>query len=191
MNVRDNFTPFDAELCVMVNSLTGTQCEPQDDGECFSIIVDYSKRPEPDFIAAVMAAIEGRAGERFDSFEDYPEKQYFKARIKFSKEQMPFCYGDERDKREPDLDAGETYCGQYSQLKALQVRRTNLEGLQRFVGGGEMHIPRCPGCPATFHFLNGSVFLDVKEGDYICAGKVAFFVIKEAEFELSYQPAEQ
>lgn len=188
--VNDRLTPYDAELCMMVESLTQKPCAPEPEKDFYRIQVDYSTRPEPDFVAALIAAIEGRAGERFLSVEDFPDDKFLLIRIKYSGEKLPFCYGDERNKIEPDLSVAETYCRGEEVLKAVQVRRTDLERLQKFVGGGELRIPRSPECKATFHFLNGSVFLDVDEYDYICAGKAAFFVIKKGEFEDSFQLSE-
>ena len=185
--INDRLTPFDAELCMMVESLTQKPCKPfSASTDCYAIVVNYSTRPEPDFIAALLAAIEGRAGERFQSVEDFPDDKQFEVRIRYSGEKLPFCYGDETSKVEPDFSVADIYCRGEEVLKAVQVRRTDLERLQKFVGGGELRIPRCPGCKATFHFLNGSVFLDVDEYDYICAGKVAFFVIKRGEFEAEF-----
>lgn len=190
--INDRLTPFDAELCMMVESLTQKPCKPiSASTDCYAIVVDYSIRPEPDFIAALLAAIEGRAGERFQSVEDFPDSKFLRIRIKYSEEKLPFCYGDETSKGEPDISVADTYCRGEEVLKAVQVRRTDLERLQKFVGGGELRIPRCPDCKATFHFLNGSVFLDVDEYDYIIAGKVAFFVIKWREFEAEFQLQEK
>ena len=157
-------TPFDMELCRMVESLTGKPCEPQWwNLKQYRIIVDYSIRPEPDFISAVIDAIAGRAGKRFVDVMDKPEENKCSVIIAFSVEPLPFCYGDERVKGEPDLAVGDVYCRALEQIKAVQVARTDLERLQKFVGGGEMRIPRCPGCRGTFHFINGSVFLDVEK----------------------------
>lgn len=182
-------TPFDAELCRMVESLTGKPCEPQWwNLTQYRIIVDYSIRPEPDFVSAVIDAIAGRAGQRFVDVKDKPEESKCGIIIAFSNEPMPFCYGDERNKMQPELSIGDDFCRSLEQIKAIQVARTDLERLQKFVGGGEMRIPRCPGCPGTFHFINGSVFLDVAEGDYICAGKNGqFFVVDEDTFLKQYE----
>lgn len=188
--INDRLTPFDAELCVMVESLTQKPCVPEPGKGLYSIQVDYSIRPEPDFVAALIAAIEGRAGERFLSVEDFPDNKFLRIRIKYSDAKLPFCYGSETTKVEPDLSVADTYCRGEEVLRAVQVRRTDLERLQKFVGGGELRIPRCPDCKASFHFLNGSVFLDVDEYDYICAGKVAFFVMKCREFESNFQLSE-
>lgn len=185
--INDRLTPFDAELCVMVESLTQKPCAPEPGKEFYSIQVDYSIRPEPDFISALIAAIEGRAGERFLSVEDYADSKFLRIRIKYSEEKLPFCYGDETSKGEPDLSVADTYCRGEEVLKAVQVRRTDLERLQKFVGGGELRIPRYPDSKATFHFLNGSVFLDVDEYDFICAGKVGFFVIDGREFKATFK----
>lgn len=186
--INDRLTPFDAELCVMVESLTQKPCKPfSASSDCYAIVVNYSARPEPDFIAALLAAIEGRAGERFQSVEDFPDDKQFEVRIRYSGEKLPFCYGDETSKGEPDLSVADTYCRGEEVLKAVQVRRTDLERLQKFVGGGELRIPRYPDSKATFHFLNGSVFLDVQEYDFICAGKAGFFVIDGREFKATFK----
>lgn len=54
MSWQDRLTPFDTELCIMVESLTGKPCEPKCGGKDeYFIVVDYSDHPQPDYIAAV------------------------------------------------------------------------------------------------------------------------------------------
>ena len=78
--------PFDAELCLMVESLTDQPCEPKNGGNHYYINFDYSKHNKPEYISAVCAAIEGRAWKRLISFKDDPDAQCMCVRIRFYKE---------------------------------------------------------------------------------------------------------
>ena len=92
-------TPFDAELCRMVESLTGKPCEPQWwNLTQYRIIVDYSIRPEPDFVSAVIDAIAGRAGQRFVDVKDKPEE--YKCGMFASVFRLPSYFKTEKAMRE-------------------------------------------------------------------------------------------
>lgn len=89
--VRNDFwkaklTPFDAKLVVMIESLTGKPCEPKNGGNHYFIVVDYSDHNDPDYIAAIWDAIEGRVGSRLISMKDQPEFERIIARIGFYRE---------------------------------------------------------------------------------------------------------
>lgn len=186
---KNKLTPFDMELCVMVESLTGKPCDPlcgaKDD---FFIVVDYSSRPDPDFVAAVMAAVEGRAGQRFKSISDKPEEKRFIAYIKFA-EQTPgtVCYGKEVERAEPAT--GKLYCRQLEEVLAMYVSRADVDALVRFVGNGHLEISE--NGDATFHFLNasGSVWAHAPEHSYIVYLRPGLYkIVPKEEFESEYEP---
>ena len=186
---KNKLTPFDMELCVMVESLTGKPCEPlcgaKDD---FFIVVDYSSRPDPDFVAAVMAAVEGRAGERFESISDKPEEKRFIAYIKFAASTPgAVCYGKEVEMAEPAT--GKLYCRQLEEVEAMMVDRADVDALVRFVGNG--HLELSENGDATFHFLNasGSVWAHAPEHSYIVYLRPGLYkIVPKEEFERDYEP---
>lgn len=80
---KKKLTAFDAELCRMVESLTGRPCEPKNGGGHYFIEIDYSLHNNPDYIAAIWDAVEGRTGDRMMKLEDKPERQCLVACILF------------------------------------------------------------------------------------------------------------
>lgn len=186
---KNKLTPFDMELCVMVESLTGKPCDPlcgaKDD---FFIVVDYSSRPDPDFVAAVMAAVEGRVGERFESISDKPEEKRFIAYIKFA-EHTPgrVCFGEEVEKAKPAI--GDVYCRQMEEVLAMYVSRADVDALVEFVGNGHLEISE--NGDATFHFLNasGSVWAHAPEHSYIVYLRPGLYkIVPKEEFESEFEP---
>ena len=74
---------FDAQLCKMVESLTEMECEPKNGGDHYFIEPSYKNHNDPEFIMALLDAIEGRAGERLMEIKDMPERQCLWVRIRF------------------------------------------------------------------------------------------------------------
>lgn len=91
MSWHSKLTPYDAELCRMVESLTGVETEPRLGGDDeYFIVVDYSAHPQPDWISAVLDAIQGRVGERFIEMNNDPENSFCIVHIRFDKERTLF-----------------------------------------------------------------------------------------------------
>lgn len=189
-NWKDKLNPFDAELCIMVESLTGQPCELKNGGNHYYFEFDYRKHNTPEYISAICGAIEGRAGKRLISFKDNPDAQRMCVRIRFHKEDYPrIIYQDGCFNENPD--AGKRYCKRMSEIRALQVERANAEALFEFVGNGEMEIERTVGVKVTFHFLNGSgsVYDHAPEHSYIVYVKPGLFdVVDKETFEREYEP---
>lgn len=188
---KNKLTPYDTELCIMVESLTGKPCEPLCGAKNdYFIVVDYSNRPESDFVAAVMAAIEGRVGERFESISDKPEEKRFIVYIKFSEQDYPkVCYGEEVEKAHPAI--GDVYCRQMEEVLAMYVDRGDVDALVRFVGNGHMEIEKRMNGNATFIFRNacGSVWNRAPEHSYIVYLRPGLYkVVPKDEFEREYEP---
>lgn len=80
---QKKLTAFDAQLCKMVESLTEMECEPKNGGDHYFIECDYRKHNDPDFIAALMDAVEGRAGDRLMEIYDDPDRTALFVRIRF------------------------------------------------------------------------------------------------------------
>lgn len=83
---KSKLTAFDAQLCRMVESLTGKPCEPKFGGDHYFIEIDYSKNPDPQYILAIWDAIEGRAGKRLKKISDDPDRQCLWVNILFYSE---------------------------------------------------------------------------------------------------------
>lgn len=185
---KEKLNPFDMELCMMVESLTGMPCEPKNGGDGYFIMANYSKHNEPDYINAVWNAIEGRAGKRLLEINDMPDQQCIYVRIAFSDSKYPSLFTKiVRTKCNPE--SGQKYCRQLQEIRALQVKRDNVEQLMEFVGNGELETPT--DGPAMFHFLNAgeSVYNHAPELSYIVYVKEALFeVVPKEQFESDYEP---
>ena len=179
-------TPWDMELCRMVESLTNKPCEPMDGGsEEFFIVVDYSEVKDIDVVAAIVASVEGRVGKRLVDKIDKPDERKIIIHINFSDEKLP-VYGG-RKVSDGNPVHGDKYCRKMEEIRALKVTRENLGKLIAFVGNGEMSMP--DGEPCMFTFLNaGTVFAHAPENSYVVydsPGRYAVISkdIFEGEFE--------
>lgn len=86
---KTKLNAFDAQLCKMVESLTGVECEPKNGGDHYFIECNYRDHNDPQFILALWDAIEGRAGERLMEIHDDPERTCLWVRIRFYNERCP------------------------------------------------------------------------------------------------------
>lgn len=193
---KNKLTPYDAELFMMVESLTGKPCRAfSGDSSRYFIVVDYFKRPEPEFVSAVMDAIIGRIGDRFINLEDKADEMKFVVTIGFSTKNYPGIIRCESYRNEMP-ERGNKYVlknGASGPIRALQVRREDAGRLMAFVGNGEMEVERnideqTKG-KAVFHFINaGSVYAHADEFDYIVyVAPGRFEVVKIGVFEETYE----
>lgn len=83
---KSKLTAFDAQLCKMVESLTGLECEPKNGGDHYFIECNYRDHNDPQYILAMWDAIEGRAGDRLMEIHDDPERTCLMVRIRFYSE---------------------------------------------------------------------------------------------------------
>lgn len=174
------FTPYDIELCVMIESLLGCNCELQGHKDGYTITADKSKyQSGTKYMEAVREAIIGRTGDRFVSMDE--SRDELVVRVRYAAEAYPvtiFC--DEM--RSPDPSVGEERMLQGNTYRVMKVSRENTDKLFRFVGNGEMEMRD----PAIFHFLNAdkSVFSHVPEGHYLVYYRDGLFgIVSESEFE--------
>lgn len=183
---KRSLTPFDAELAIMVESLTGKPCELKFGGDHYFFEADYEKRNDPQFILAMWDAIEGRTGERLLEIKDDADRHALFVRVKFSEQKYPGIIRMERDHSEQKT-FGKIYCRRLSEIRAVQVERNNPDVLFEFVGNGEMEIP--DDGPAVFHFRNaaGSVYAHAPEHSYIVyVGPERFEIVDQETFEKEY-----
>ena len=184
-------TPWDWELCLMVESLTGKPCEPKNGGDQYFFLADYENHAnEPEYLLALWDAIEGRAGKRLIGLDDYPERHAFIATVVFSNERYPALIHLDRDAKE-NPSAGTPYYSKaddVNEILAVQVTRENDAQLLSFVGNGEMLIPS--EGRICFQFLNagGSVYADAPEESYIVyRGPGRFEIVEKEKFEQEYE----
>lgn len=178
-------TPFDAELARMVSSLTGRECRPlvSDNGESYTIIVDYSYHKDPDYIGAIFRAIEGRVGDRLIGIRDESDLHRALADIKMSDNNLPELT-EMREVIPASIESGVTYCRKLAECKAVQVRRDNAKQLILFVGNGEMEAPEDGPVSFTFRNAFGGVYCTAQEGDYIQFVRDGLYaVISKDDFE--------
>lgn len=185
---QTKLTPYDAELALMVESLTEMPCELKNGGDHFFFEADYRKHNEPQWILAMWDAIEGRAGKRIIEIKDDPERMCLFVRVKFSEQEYPaILRTGKMERSKPAI--GKVYCRQLEEIIAVQVTPDGFEQLVAFVGNGEMETPK--DGPSTFHFRNayGSVYEHAKESDYIVYVKDGLFIVVDKErFESEYEP---
>ena len=184
---RTKLTPFDTELAIMVESLTGKPCELKNGDNGYFFEADYENHNDPNYILAMWDAIEGRTGERLLEIKDDAERHALFVRVKFSEQKYPGVIRASRD-CSPQESYGKTYCHKLVEIRAVQVERDNAENVLRFVGNGEWEIP--DDGPATFYFLNaaGSVFAHAPEHSYIVhAGPERFEIVDKETFEKEYE----
>ena len=185
---KTKLTPFDSELAMMVESLTGMPCELKNGGDHYFFEADYSKHNDPQYILAIWDAIEGRVGKRLISIEDHPERTRIFVRVEFSKQEYPGIV------RMPVMGKGNPLSGDLfahiiEEIRAVQVKRDNIDQLVSFVGNGELEIPK--NGPVVFHFENASnsVFEHAFENDYIQYIKDGLYrVLGKDTFESEYEP---
>ena len=184
--IAGKLTPYDAELFLMCESLTGKTIEPCVGGaDEYFIVVDYSEHPQPDYVNAVMDAVAGRVGERLVEMNDEPENHRFIAHIKFSDQKYPRTTGM-ATLAKCDFLAGDLFVDDFgNECHALQVKRDYPARLQAFVGSGEMQISETD---CEFAFINAdSVYQYAKEFDYIVYVKPGrFSIVKPEEFENNF-----
>lgn len=188
---KEKLTPYDAELFVMVESLTGKPCTPHCGGGFYYIEANYEAHPDPQYILAMWDAICGRLGDRLIMIWDDPNKQCLMARIRFSKDKYPALYGKQEENK-PHYYCANVYHPKEAKdgwCNALCVTWGNLERLIEFVGGGEMEASE--DGKTIFHFLNypSRVFVHASEGDYIVnmENTSGFVVMSAEEFARTYE----
>ena len=185
---RTKLTPFDAELALMVESLTGKECELRNGGDNFFFEADYENHNEPEFILAMWDAIEGRVGNRLLELKDVPERHALLVRVKFSDQKYPGIIRFARDLK-PRPEKGDIFCEKRKEIFALQVLKANAQRLLSFVGNGEMEMAE--DGPAVFHFKNagGSVYAHAPEYSYIVyVAPERFEIVEKESFEKEYEP---
>lgn len=167
---ESRLTPFDAETILMIKSVTGHEPEITEKAELFEIKMYVDDKDEYIVKAAIDAVI-GRYGMRVRAVKHIREQIFLRGAIFF----VEYEKGAENLPNElrtnlgsPDKTAGNIYCRRLLEIRALLVKRDNLDKLLKFTGGGTMRIPRTPGGLAVYSFpTENGVMLDVPEENFI------------------------
>ncbi len=179
-------TPFDVELFVMVESLTERRCEPGLDHDGYFFEADYELHNDPQYILAIWDAIDGRLGKRLISIKDDPERHCLFVRVKFENRTYPAVMRYEHD-FEPDLSVAQLYKRNNVEYRAMLVDRNNAEELLRFVGCGEMEIPKDGKAMLHLRNVGGMVFMHAPENTYVVhIADGHFTIIPKDVFEKEY-----
>lgn len=178
---KSKLTPYDTELCMMVESLTGKPCEPKNGGEDhYFIVVDYSKNIDPQFVSAVMDAVLGRIGERLIDMQDNADAQQFVVKIKFSTDKYPGIIRA-ASYTKPDWSVGDDYAPRDEIVRAVQVLQDDADRVIAFVGNGEFEVPEKG--EATFHFVHpvSGLWAYAEQTDFIVNEGNGRVVVMDAE----------
>lgn len=162
---KSKLTPFDVETFLMIESITGVEPEVVQSKVSYKISVcTYNLSDEK--ITAIKNAVSGRLGKRLYNTESGINKIVFSVEFQENAEKFPTEI--RTDLGTPDNNAGKVFCRRLLEVRALPVKRDNLEKLLMFTGGGTMQIPRTPGGLAVYSFpTENGIMLDVPEGNYI------------------------
>lgn len=187
--MANRLTPFDAETCVMLESLTGREVyTTEKDRKTFTVETFYSEHHDPDYINAIINAVKGRYGKRFVDVEDLPDGEMLMFTIEYDTTDYPDVEGTFDN--EPAQHDGKVYCRHLEEIRAIQVQRGHHEELVAFVGNGQLYTERKPNGKCWFTFLNNGVFVNVPENNYIVEreGATHFEIWPETKFKQEWEP---
>lgn len=183
-------SPFDCDLCAMVEDLTGNPIDVKPQSDYFVLSWEQCpcdrSNPEGQKAEAIKQAVNGRLGTRAIAWE------YKDGRQSVTVEYDPTEYPEEIRTRltDPDFTAGQKYCRTLLEVDAIQVRRDNVETLVKFTGGGTMTTPRTPDGIAVYSFPDGNgIFIDAPEKWYIVREPNGRLTARpEREFNREFEP---
>lgn len=164
---KKRFIPFDAETFLMIEDVTGTEPEVTEKENYFELKM-YAPDKEERIIEAAICAVQGRYGKRIKDVKTIKEQNLLRGAIFF----VEYEKGAGNLPNElrtnlgmPDETAGDIYCRRLLEIRALPVKRDNLEKL--------LMLPEAEQCrfrerPAVYSFpTENGVMLDVPEGNFI------------------------
>lgn len=125
-----NLTPFDAEMMMMVESLTGDRPIDTRFDDHFTVHASYRNcKDDPEKISAIIDAVRGRLGERLTEVNDRPDLSLVMFTIKYDETQYPTVdgFGDEA---KPELERGEMYI-RYTEDSRAEKCRLNAGRTER------------------------------------------------------------
>lgn len=187
---KTNLSPFDCDMCAMIEDLTKTAVEIETTPENIHLSWEQSPcdntTPEGQKATAIQQAVNGRLGNRALMWEYKDGRQ----NVWFAYD--PTEYPEEKRDFSVAIDpnAGQRYCRTLQEVNAIQVDREKLEELKAFTGGGMLTIPREPNARAIYTFPNGNgMLVDVPETFFIVRDESNdFTTMHPKEFARLYEP---
>lgn len=180
MKKAKTLNPYDSELLLMIESVTGGRPIVNLYKDFYTIKIQTKGLPIK-IKKAVADAIDGRL---FDRVEGVAFKEDF---LLYAVEYGEDCGEIIESERMTDGDISDSnfFYVPETTLRGLMVLLTNFERLVRFVGNGSWE--RRPDGNDIFHFLNasGTVFCDAPEGSFLIYVKPGLYRVATKE-EMSH-----
>lgn len=183
-----NLTPFDHELIIMIQSVTGNEVTHSINGE-INVLKTNVSGIEAAKIMALEPAVKGRLSDRFISF--YVEDSVCRIAFKVSDEDLPQQINYELT--EPQIDLGFDYVSVdgLEKIKAVKLSIESLPIVVAFTGGGSVTIPTKDHHDALlYQFPNqDGYYTDLVDGDFVINSEGLFTVESESMFNRNYKEA--
>jgi len=187
---ENKLSPFDMDLCVMIESVTKKQTTIDyiENKLIIKVCVFDLEKKEVD---SLVEAVKSRLKERFVSFmvaegllflgfkedpelKDYPN-QYFYETKEFQK--VP----------------GSTYCRKLKEIEAVLFVEKNIDEIVAFTGGGTLTVPKLStklfDDIAYYEFVTpNGIFCKVFAGEYIVNDNGRFYKMNKKAFDSDFEP---
>lgn len=191
--MKNKLSPFDCDMCAMIENITKTPVEVDLSKENILLTVSV-KGLEENRIKAIKEAAKGRLGERFN-FTEQPGDQLI---ISFNAdpEYLNAPYQMRYDLTEPKNIPGTTYCRKLKEVNAVLFTEKSINTVIAFTGGGTLTVPSSMNVeqdgiiePAFYEFpTENGVLLKVFEGEYIVKENGHFTTMRKSTFETDFEP---
>lgn len=189
---KKKLSPFDHDLCAMIESITEEQVNTSLYED--SMLLSWKQNgicgndeQEARKIEALKQAIKGRLGDRFIEFTYTNGKQYVS--MKYDPTEYPeetrICL------TEPNTTVGMKYQRKSMEIDAIQLRQDNVEDVIKFTGGGTITRMMSGSVKVSFIDRNG-IFVDVPEGWYVIRDLNGKFYVKSGnEFNREFEQKDE
>ena len=176
MDANNKFTPYDSELFLMIESLTGDTPIVTKEKEYYTIEIRVGALSD-EVRNALADAIAGRLGDRMISV--YEGKGSLFYTVNYGEDCGELM--DSGTITDGDISDSNVFYVPETSMRGLMVLPSNFDRLVRFVGNGSWE--RRPDGNDIFHFLNasGTVFCDAPEGSYLVYVKPGLYRVATKE----------
>lgn len=176
--MENKFTPYDSELFLMIESLTGKKPEIIINKAGYLMTVHLAEEMSDKQKDAIADAIRGRLGERLD-WLNWPDENTGNFLVKYG--EPVGAISDSAVFQEGDISDSSIFYIPETALRGLLVLEPNFERLVQFVGNGQWE--KTPDGNGIFHFLNasGTVYCDAPEGSYLIYVKPGLYRVATKE----------
>lgn len=189
---KNKLSPFDCDLCAMIENITKTVATVKLDDENITINASVLGM-QSNTLQALENALKGRAGDRFISFGNLGVTLELK--LSYDPEDYPEQY--RWGLVEPIEVPGTRYCRKLKEVNAVFFEERNIDKVIAFTGGGTLTTPSIMNeapdglkDPATYEFpTENGTLLKVFEGEYIVKDENGrFSKMHKTTFENDFEP---